>query len=257
MDMAENNSELDASVPQARVGELPPDWRSQFALHYVSQGVRPGTKRTSNDCGPANVAMMLDYWRKREGLDVPAPGLAAALKTMLPVIDRVPVVLPQVKIPTEWLGSKNIFHRLAVAYQKLAQRNMESSGGTGPWAVAGTFNRLVLRMGADVRASWRNKCTFEDLISALQRGFPLTVMLIWPEEWGSGGHWVTVVGCDTQSGKVAYLDPDPALAEVPLEQKLKLVEKEWFEKYWGGRNWWARLLNQHNVMVTYKQKASD
>jgi len=223
----------DTPAPLARVGLAESGWRKQFAGFYQSQGLAEGSQRSSNDCGPAAAAMLAAYWRARINLPS-ADGLFAGMKAgLIPGLERIPA---PPRTGWRWLDA------LLLAWRQRA-------GATAPWGVASALRAHFSGSGLRFTATWRSRCTAEDLDEELAAGRPCAALLVWPRESGSGGHWVVVVGRSPGGDLIYLLDPDPAMETRTGADRVRQVEWAWFERYWGMGNWWSRLLGLRRVLV--------
>lgn len=209
-------------------------WLEHFAVFYQSQGYLPGTRSSSNDCGPAAAAMLMNYWRARMSLGASADLFAQFRASLRPVVERVPA-LPVTG--WKWLD------RLWLPWRARA-------GASAPWGLVRVLRREFSRAGLKAAVGWRSRCSFEDLNRELAPGNPCAALLIWPAEYGNGGHWVVVIGYSPEQDCLYLLDPDPAREQLPGQEKIRRVEREWFERYWGNSNWWSRLLGLRRVLLT-------
>lgn len=191
--------------------------RASLGSLYVSQGHRaPGL--VTNDCGPANAAMITNYVRMQAG-GLPAATLADAVGT---VNLRLPGWIPIV------------------------------GGATHPSGVATGINRMASESGLDWEASAQTHGTQESLLQELRRGRPVAVLWVTSKD---KAHWVTVTGYDFTSNVVSYLDPQPGLAGVDVADRLLAMPWDEFEGYWGNRVWWNSLLQIERSYITIQPMA--
>jgi hypothetical protein len=180
-----------------------------LSLFYQSQGRLPSGQIT-NDCGPTNLAMALNLLAGSGDL---------TRQSVSPYLWRL-----------GWPAPVSV------------------RGATPPWSVASAFNHLAEARGLRWQAQ-RQHGTKEELIGALEKGCPSTIILVWE---GGGAHYVTVVGYDPQPDVFLMLDPNPWYEENrPPEKRLGQMAWADLDGYWSRQVWWTRLLGIRNEMILY------
>jgi|GEM_PF-2540258 len=142
--------------------------REFFGSLYVSQGENPNTGRPSNDCGPANVAMAVNY---------------AGGKGLLE--DAIRAMGPRDRLSAFW---------------------GDAGGATFPWGVSSAFNRISKAQGLGWTAQGHALGRLGGkarLLGHLEKG-PVTVVLAYKF---TSAHYVTVVGADSHDVYFLDPDP--------------------------------------------------
>ncbi len=84
-------------------------------------------------------------------------------------------------------------------------------GATRPKWLAKAFNENAAKEGIAYRAEVRMDASQDELIDTLQKGYPVTTLVMFGPV---RGHYVNVVGYDTKADTVYYLDPAVTKNEV-------------------------------------------
>lgn len=172
---------------------------------------------STNDCGPTNIAMVLNAL-------IGQPGTFSK--------DMIGAEMYQTggRIPQSW---------------------SKIGGATFPWSMANEFNRVAVRENIPWRARLQNNGTKKDLMGYLQQGQPVTVLKIWDN--GRGAHYETVIGYDHALDKIITLDPSRDPTDEKMVQEEILNEQPWdsFNADWSRQAWWSRLVGIQNEMIIY------
>jgi hypothetical protein len=172
---------------------------------YVSQGRSSGGTRDSNHCGPANVAMAVNYVYWVEGRESRAT--LADAQAAIPAGNRA---------PTWWGGV---------------------AGATKPEGVVEAFDQLSVEQELGWVATRYSGGTLQDILSYLQQGYPVATLLVFG--WNSA-HYVTVVGFDPETKTVYYLDPATKYEGSRVNRRIGWQAWSEFNENWGGRVIWNR-----------------
>jgi len=198
--------------------------------YYQSQG-------DTHDCGPFNVAMMLNALAGK-------PGLFSGQTISQEMYQRWQ------RIPQSFDSIKGIRLPEKIA-QEVNRKLSEIGGATPPWSMVRAFNQNAAREGIPWRAVRQSGGTKEALLRHLEQGRPVTVLKIWDS---GGAHYETVVGYDSVDDQIITLDPGWNKSNFPGQKPPPgLHPQSWneFEKAWSYRPWWARLSGIKNEMIVY------
>ncbi len=171
---------------------------------YVSQG-KTGDK-VSNNCGPANAAMVVNfaYWQSGR-------------------VDSVTLADGLTAVP----GSTRLGRVAGTA-----------AGASLPIGVKIGINQMSGAESLGWTASVRGAGTLEDLRAQLDQGNPVAVLLVYDAKTA---HYVTVTGYDSSTGTVSYLDPDPKYAGLPPGERVQKMAWSEFDSYWGTKSGGTQL----------------
>jgi len=187
------------------------DDRAVLGKYYQSQGRLP-TGVWTNDCGPTNLAMVLNYlagdstWTK---------------DTVAPYLWRLGWPFPQ-----------------------------SIRGATPPWSMSKAFNNLAEQENLPWTSRWLGGGTREHLIVNLQRGSPTTIILVW-SNGGAHYVTVVGYDPDTDIFYLLDPDPDYEESGLPPEKCIGEMRWENLTEHWSRQVWWTRLLWLHNEMIVY------
>ncbi len=199
------------------------DWEAErrfFGRFYLSQGFTPD-KRSTNDCGPASLAMAINLLAFQAN-----PGTQPVdLRTLIQasgfnLLDRLPGWIPK------------------------------AGGATAPWGMVRAFNRWAEKSKLEWRAERRSHTRRAHLLEALMAGRPVTALKIWPS---GGAHWVNLVRFSGEKERIYYLDPNPYLGYLPESKRLQSQPWAEFEQDWSRQCWWARMMGIRNELVVYSR----
>ena len=187
------------------------DDRAVLGQYYQSQD-RLSSGVWTNDCGPTNLAMVLNY-------------LAGAETWTKETVD-----------PHLW--------RLGWPFPQSIR------GATPPWSMSKAFNKLAKRENLAWTSRWLGGGTREHLIVNLQRGNPTTIILVWSN--GGAHYVTVVgydPGLDTFY--MLDPDPAFEESDLPPEDCIGAMRWENLNEHWSRQVWWTRLLWLHNEMIVY------
>jgi len=158
--------------------------------YYQSQG-------DTHDCGPFNVAMMLNALAGQPGL----------------------------------FSGQTISQEMYRRWQRIP------GGATPPWSLVRAFNQRAASEGIPWRAVRQSGGTKEELLEYLEQGRPVTVLKSWEivvdNKRYRGAHYETVVGYNSAEDKIITLDP--GWREDLHEQSWSDFAKEWHRQFWWAR----------------------
>jgi len=199
------------------------DWaaeRKYFGRFYLSQGFM-GDKEFTNDCGPTNLAVILNIFLFQDNLG---------------------------KSPLEknTIISSSGFH----FWDRLPQWLPRIGGATAPWGIVKAFNYWSRKYDLKWQAERKSNARRAHILENLLMGKPVTALKI----WGTGGaHWVNLVRYSSDKERLYFLDSNPYLQYLPDEKRLQSQSWEEFQEDWTRTSWWSKLLGIRNELITYSK----
>ncbi len=183
------------------------DTPARLGRAYQSQG------ENTNDCGPTNLAMVLNWISGSEKWSKDAPLIREHLW-------RVPFP-PTVR------------------------------GATPPWSMVRAFNVIAKEKNLNWRAK-RLEGSKRALLASLRRGEPVTVLLVW-RTYAAHYITIVGYQRNSEGAESFYaLDPDPANSN-RLSSNLAIYPWNQLDASRSLRPWWAKLLLYPREMIAYEQ----
>ncbi|MCD6356422.1 MAG: hypothetical protein J7L66_03960 [Anaerolineaceae bacterium] len=197
------------------------DWAAErkfFGRFYLSQGFREDKKFT-NDCGPANLAIILNILLFQDNINA-----------------------PPLKKDTVARASRFLF------WDRIPQWVPRFGGATSPWGMVKAFNHWARTYNLNWRAVRKNKARKAHVLENLMMGKPVTALKIWQT---NGAHWINLVRYSSEKERLYFLDPNPFLQYLPEDKRLQSQTWDEFNEDWSRSNWWTKLLGIQNELITY------
>lgn len=185
---------------------------------YLSQGFKK-SKVSSNDCGPACLAMMFNFLKE-------SAGLKTRRLTKKDVISRIPLIG---RVPG-WVP--------------------EAGGATAPWGLTAAFNRLAQEYQLPWRAQRRRGVDLKQLQKFNHNGGFVTFLRFWEK---GGAHWSNIMGLTAGQTQFVLLDPNPFLSHLKLSERIQFADTSMILPDWQRQPWWAALLGMRNEIILYKK----
>lgn len=197
------------------------DWAAErkfYGRFYQSQGFG-SKKEPNNDCGPASLAMVLNFFLFQVSPGTPRLEKKTVIQSSRFFIwDRLPAWVPRV------------------------------GGATAPWGLAKAFNRWSKHYQLNWQAQRKSHARRAHVLESLLMGRPVSALKIWKT---GGAHWVTLVRYSSEKDRVYFLDPNPYLEHLPEAKRLQSQSWEAFMEDWSRSTWWSKLLGIKQELVIY------
>lgn len=189
-----------------------------FNKFYLSQGFSRKGKST-NDCGPACVAMILNILLDQNELAGRKVTKAEVIENMT-FYGRLPGWIPSI------------------------------GGATAPWGMVSAFNQLV----QDYKIPWQARriscATRIQIRNYLKQGNLVSFLRFWKQ---GGAHWSNFVDLSADGKRFSILDPDPGLNERSVVEKVLVREFPKIRSDWNRQPWWAVILGLKREIVVYEK----
>jgi hypothetical protein len=187
-------------------------------------GVYQYQGRDTNNCGPTNLAMIINLQLAGHGANYR--------------VDRA-------KLGDEMQASSRGFGLTGYRFTAWTGR---VKGATPPWSMVRAYRKInqglrgkgYVELG---KMSWRVGGTREELIANLRAGVLSTLMLVWKK---LGAHYVTVVGYDPAGDAFLLLDPGTGGDKSDWDPAARLRCVPWpeLDQDWSRRAWWFLWQNR-------------
>jgi len=187
-----------------------------FGRFYLSQG-RKQNGESTNDCGPACVAMIFNLIKDRAG----GAGKKITGKDVIgktPLCGRLPGWLPKV------------------------------GGATAPWGLVNAFNHLARQYQFPWKAVRVSHATDVQIIEILNRGGYISFLRFWD---GGGAHWTNIVGLTSTAKHLVLLDPNPLINSKKISARALQAFFSDIRDDWERQPWWAACLGLKNEIIVY------
>jgi RHS repeat-associated protein/uncharacterized repeat protein (TIGR01451 family) len=185
----------------------------------------------ANNCGPANLAMVISLQLEEVGIEYQVSGRE---------LGRI------MQDASRGFGT--------AGYRFTSVWSPDLEGATPPWGMADAHGDLSAELEAAGypglgEVKWRAGGTKDELINNIENGVLSTLMLPWKNGKEEGAHYATVVGYDPATDQFLLLDPGTGgdLSNLRAAERILYIAWSSLEEDWSRRPWWFGF--QSNVII--------